>query len=359
MKKQWIKLCIFIMPMLLILVITNFCVDSANLFHDVSKGVSESILDGERVYITSGNLDERDVKANLIINMPESVDCVAVGPSLVMGINQEITGNDSFYNLGVSRAGYYDILAQFGLMKVYNKKVDRVIFCVDSVFFDPQIDQNDRRFEALQEYAQYMEYILNSEEATIPEKNGTGILDNWTQLFSLTYFQTSMSIVKANGVGCFVEDRYGICEEDYPGAYYMSDASWIYPIEYQQLTVDFVESDAEQRGENFAGVITPNAYMDEKRIEMFVKLVEYLKGKGIEVEFYLCPFSPSLWERVDWTQYPIIAELESFIRTYAEENKIKVTGAYNPYELGMTDEDFLDARHVRREALEKYFDFTE
>ena len=36
---------------------------------------------------------------------------------------------------------------------------------------------------------------------------------------------------------------------------------------------------------------------------------------------------------------------------------LKTIGTYNPYKIGMKDEDFYDARHVRRELLGIYFDF--
>ena len=36
---------------------------------------------------------------------------------------------------------------------------------------------------------------------------------------------------------------------------------------------------------------------------------------------------------------------------------LKITGTYNPYELGIKDENFYDSRHVRRELMGEFFDF--
>ena len=55
---------------------------------------------------------------------------------------------------------------------------------------------------------------------------------------------------------------------------------------------------------------------------------------------------------------PLLPEADCFIRQYASDHNIRVTGSYNPYELGMSDADFYDARHVRREKLGVYFDFV-
>ena len=34
---------------------------------------------------------------------------------------------------------------------------------------------------------------------------------------------------------------------------------------------------------------------------------------------------------------------------------LKITGTYNPYELGIKDENFYDSRHVRRELMGELF----
>lgn len=104
------------------LVITNIYQDPANIFHDESKEIAESIVAGYAAYSATGNGNEREVKHNLIMVMPKETDCIAVGPSLVMCVNKDIVGTDSFINLGVSGSDIYDILAQFGLMDIYGKR---------------------------------------------------------------------------------------------------------------------------------------------------------------------------------------------------------------------------------------------
>ena len=38
---------------------------------------------------------------------------------------------------------------------------------------------------------------------------------------------------------------------------------------------------------------------------------------------------------------------------------LKITGSYNPYLLNITDDKFYDSRHVKRQYLSEYFDFSE
>ena len=43
----------------------------------------------------------------------------------------------------------------------------------------------------------------------------------------------------------------------------------------------------------------------------------------------------------------------------ADDYSIKITGSYNPYNVGITDADFWDSRHVRHDRLDSFFDFKE
>ena len=47
-KKKWIKLIIFIFPVISVLFGVNYFIDPANIFHDVSKEVAMSIIEGNR-----------------------------------------------------------------------------------------------------------------------------------------------------------------------------------------------------------------------------------------------------------------------------------------------------------------------
>ena len=75
------------------------------------------------------------------------------------------------------------------------------------------------------------------------------------------------------------------------------------------------------------------------------------------MELYLCPVAPALWDRIDTPGYYVMNELESYAHEVAAKYGLKITGSYNPYNLGMTNADFYDSRHVRQELLSKYFDF--
>ena len=356
-KYKWLSF-LLVLPVLFALVFTNCYIDPANIFHDYSEEIAESILSGNPTHFGSSNVNEREVKHNLIVKMPERVECIAVGPSLVMGVRSETVGSDDFYNLGQSGANFYDILAQFGLMEVYGKKVERVVFCVDSYFFDDTLMESLGVNGSLKRYADYMIAILNEEkiEKSREEKRDE-IETKMRQMFSVTYFQAAVDSVQAANTYVVDRERWGSVDENFTGMYYMADASWVYGKSYRSRTEEDVVKDSEEY--SIETQFSKGGHISEYCKGIFEKLVKYLLDQEIEVDLYLCPVAPSLWDRIkaEEDDYPILGELEEYASHIAKKYDLKITGSYNPYNLDMGDEDFYDARHVRHEVLGTYFDF--
>ena len=59
------------------------------------------------------------------------------------------------------------------------------------------------------------------------------------------------------------------------------------------------------------------------------------------------------------TNYPMLYEISDYAKELSEKYDLKMTGGYDPYQVGITDAEFYDCRHVRKELLSKYFDFEE
>jgi hypothetical protein len=356
-KSKWLRF-LLVIPLLFVLVFTNVYIDPANIYHDYSKEIAESVLSGKPTHFGSSNVNEREVKHHIIKGMPDKVGCVAVGPSLVMGVRSENVGTDDFYNLGVSGADFYDILAQFGLMEAYNKKVDRVIFCVDSYFFNPIFFDQFQTHDSLKKYADYMISVLNGEQEEVPVENASKEIEKKIrQLFSVTYFQAAVAQIEAENAYFINRERWGIVNDEYRKEYYLSDASLVYSIDYQNLGEENVKNESKEY--NIDVQFSKGEHISKDCENIFEKLINYLLEHGVKVELYLCPLAPSLWDRIDKgkNQYPILDELEEYANYVAEKYDLKITGSYNPYNLGMKDADFYDARHVRHELLETYLDF--
>lgn len=214
--------------------------------------------------------------------MSDKVECVAVGPSLVIGVRSETVGTNDFYNLGVSAADFYDILAQFGLMEAYGKKVNREIFCVDSYFFSPVFVNQFHAQEGLKIYADYMISILNGEQVKISsEKDSKDIENKVRQLFSITYFQAAVAQIKEANAYIINGERWGTVYEGYEEGYYLSDASSVYSQDYQNLREENVKKESESY--NLDLQFSKGEHVSEYRKDIFERLVRYLLEQGIEI----------------------------------------------------------------------------
>ena len=362
--KKWFRLLLFL-PILLVIGFINIFVDPANVFHSDVLAVTEEILNGNAVYFVAGNTDERGSRECLIQKMPKDLDCITVGPSLSMGIRRGNVGTDNYYNLSASGLNYYDYMAVFGLLKYNNISFDKIIFCIDSYFFDENIIASDTRYNVWKEYAYYMEDILNgSERVRFPnvKSNIEQLYVKASQILSPTYFKASIRSLRDNWKTLLDNKRWGVVNDADTAQYahYESDGSWTYAQSFINNTVeDVIKQSKEYDIKRQFGY---GLHMSESRKDMFVKLIEYLISDGVQIEFYLCPPAPALYDRIcdpqESDKYTMFDEIESFALEFAKSHGIKVTGTFDPYKLGIPNEDYLDSRHIRHEKLDQYFDFN-
>ncbi|MCD7709349.1 MAG: hypothetical protein LUI02_05695 [Clostridiales bacterium] len=358
MKKWIVGMAAFWLPLLAILIGVNFYVDSGTLFHGEYEEMAQAIMDGKCVGIQTSDCNERLLKAYMVTEMPKDPDCVVIGPSLTRSISAEVAGEEELYNLSVGGANYYDVLSTLGLMETYGIHPKRVILACDVAFFHTEIDE---RWEMLSDYAYYMLDVLDGVETEAPSGKLASNFYYAGQLFSLSYFQSAVHYVRLNGISGLGSTRIQIVDvEDEPKLeimHFMPDGSYVCPQSTIEQTVEDVEKSAEDY--ELFSYVAEECDLPSDRVDVYEKILTYFEENGTEVELFLCPFSPSLWDRIDLDEYPLITELEDFAVSYADEHGLKLTGSLNPYNVGITDADYYDARHVRREAQGEYFDFTE
>lgn len=345
MKKRVLRIVCLVLPILALIIFTNVYVDPANLYHDVASEVASNVLAGKSVFVTSGNLDERHLKKAVIEGMPKEGTTIVLGPSFSMGIS---TGEEGFYNLAMSAADYYDYLAVLGIMEYNGKHADKVILTIDSYCFNRKFVESFTAHTALKEYSQYMLDILNGVDTKTPGEHDLSM--TWQrvlQSLSVTYFQGAVDMVKANG--SLKAERVGLAESDCKSAYYRSDASYAYDEVTENATFEYHNEYCGSYNLDFN--LTQGVHIDSEYADTFDRLIKYLQDNGTEVELFLSPVSPSLWDSYDATNHPLMAELADYATTLSDKYGVKIIGSYNPYDLGLTDADFCDIHHLRNTSL--------
>lgn len=348
-----------VIPLLSVLVGVNYYEDPANIFHDASPKIAEAILEGNQVYYGSANGDERAVKACIIECMPKHVDCIVIGSSVTMGINRELAGTDSFYNLAASNFNFNDVMATFALLEENGIEYDRVILSADSLFFDETLAEG-MLDPSMMPYAEYMIGRIEGRDVGI-HRESIDLAQQFNRLgnyFSVTYFQSCLDYIESNGSVILPTERWGIMNENTQDlAHYDSDGSWEYTTEYRNNPVDFVY--AEAGWYEIESVFARDSHISSYHQAHFRMLIDYLTERGIQVDLFLCPLSPALWDRLEseGDHYFILDEIEQYQNEIAAEYGLRVIGSFNPYAVGVNNEDYMDSRHIRHDILGDFFDF--
>jgi hypothetical protein len=95
----------------------------------------------------------------------------------------------------------------------------------------------------------------------------------------------------------------------------------------------------------------------ERRQLLEAFITDHLQSRG-SVEFFLPPPNPWLYEEAQRELQQAgrsnpTAETEQYLRTLAAQHGIRVRGSYDPHRAGVTEADFVDLVHLRREAIER------
>ncbi len=96
---------------------------------------------------------------------------------------------------------------------------------------------------------------------------------------------------------------------------------------------------------------------EQKGVDAFNTLLNYLKKEGVSVYLVKPPFNPTYYDQLQGTPYAEgLAKVDALINGIAADHKLPVFGSFNPHELGCTTAMYIDAEHSNEKCLQKIFD---
>ena len=285
MKKFIINLIIITIPVLTILLSTNYFGDAAKLFDEnYEKEIAKIIVNGE--FATNVvNYDERLLQKELIMS-ELNPDVVVIGSSRAMQITSELFPNESFFNNSVSGARVEDLISLYQLYKINKKQPKKIIIGVDPWLFND--NRKDIRWESLSEY--YFQFL--NKEHTVSKKS-----KKYSELFSLSYFQSSLKSMPRVLLGKNKPEP--TLKKENRLSTKLTDGSLVYGDDLRKATQNeidkqiniFASSEVMYGFENFDNVST--IYW-----KVFIQLIEDMQKNNIEVEFFLSPYAPIVYNRI-------------------------------------------------------------
>lgn len=339
MKKFIYKITVVTFPILILLLLVNYFGDAARLFdNDYEKQIANIVASSK--YVTNiENYDERLFQRELISNKNIQPNLLIIGSSRTMLINADLFPRAVFFNNSVSGASIEDIVSIYQLYKINNKLPRKIIIGIDPWTFNENNGQ--KRWQSISTYYYSFHNTINQENTAYFK---------YKELFSFSYFQSSLKMIPR-----FIEgntkpqptlEKYNLLGTK------LTDGSLVYGEQYRSASLKEIENKIKSyiTGEIYS-IENFNAISDRIWNE-FEKLITDMKKNNIEIEFFLAPYAPLVYNKIQ-KEYPLVLKTEEIIQDFAFSNNIKLYGSFNPAKLGMDETYFYDGMHCKEIGIEK------
>ena len=350
---KWIKIFFGLSIFVFLFVgIFNYKIDSLGLLRETTLDKVAEELSNGKIIAGLGNIDERIFRKKQIEYLKNDVEYVAIGSSRTMQLRKNMFLNDginNFQNYSVSGASIEDYIALIQVHKNKFGKLPRnIIFGLDTWIFNKYNGQA-RYLSLNDEYLQLMDILKSNVETNNKKRSKI------YYLLSLDYAKENRKYYKKNKNKKVENLTYYIVDTiEVDAALKMPDGSIYYPYKNRFPNFDEVEKIAKSYAQG--SVYSLEGYKEISNIEIFEKLITYLKNNGVNVYFYLTPYHPTTYDiLISQEKYKIINEVEIYVKEFAKQNNIKVVGSYNPHLLNLKNEHFFDGMHSLDIAYEIIF----
>jgi len=344
-----------VMPIIIIVIFVNYFGDAANIFkRDYEKNIANYILKGKNVTNIT-NYNERLLQKNLINNSSICPEIVVVGASASMLINSSYFKGKTFFNNSVSGGSIEDIIA---IIEMYSQKKcfpKKIIIGLQPYVLNK--NNNQTRWQTLDlEYQSFINKMSKNppkkQESSINKIN-TIIKKNiyYKELLSPSYFQSSIWSLIDGNTNPIITDK--TTNKTFTK---LADGSIIYDTKYRTASDKIIE---EKVSIFLAGNIYGIEHFDalDKDLESkFIYLIEYLSLKNVQVEFYLAPYHPRVYQLISKNEkYKNVLESESFFVNLGFRKNITVRGSFNPNKLHLDKTYFYDGMHLKEKGIATIF----
>lgn len=345
--KNFIKKFILLsLPVFSIIILVNYYGDAASLFKGGYEKEMAKVIESGQYISNISDFDDRLFQRELINSDKIKPGVVVFGSSRAMLISSLLYGDSSLFNNSVYFACIQDIVAMYQIYKANHKLPKKILIGIDPWLLSE--NKAHTRWKSIGSY--YEAFTGNSSN---PEAGNAGAdISKYEQLFSISYFQSSLKILPAKFKGSSkpvpTKEKYNIEKTR------LTDGSMVYGQVYRNISANEVENIIKTTLSK--DVYTGNKLyvVSDEVWNLFKKMIADMKQNNTEVEFFLAPFpKPIYYKRAD--NYN---EIEEIVRNYAKAEKIKVWGTYNSNILGMDNSYFFDDRHCNEKAMKEIFKKT-
>jgi hypothetical protein len=343
---------LFLLPVLLIVTSVNYWGDAANLFSDsYETGLASEIVKGNNV-TNILNCDERDLQRLIIKKLDYCPDIVVVGSSRIMEIRESMFKDSSLINNGVSGATIEDLMAMVELYVEKKCLPKKIIIGLDPWTLNKNNEQV--RWRPLEkEYRLFLRRVkvdqMKMFHVSYKEqiKNDIKSWIKYYELVSPSYFKSSLNTV------LFQDKSLHLTKKHVNDTFTrLSDGSISYDIKYRSASTAEVDKKVSEyiRGKLYS---LRNFSELDKGIQFQIEcLIKYLQQKNVEIEFFLAPYHPNVYQVVQKEPYLKVIDSEKYFMRLASQYHIKVYGSFDPKPYRLTKASFYDGMHCNFRTID-------
>jgi hypothetical protein len=343
---KFFKFLLWFIPIPVIVISVNYIIDPANLFNkEYEKGIANYLVDGYNVTDVV-NYNERLLQKDFIKKMKDCPEVLALGSSRVMLINSKILNEKKFINNGVSGASIEDDLAIYYLYEKRGCKIKKVILGVDPWL----LNDNNEQIRWKENQHEFFDFSNLKLKLNLNHPIEQYDYTKYNELISSSYFQNSVY---------FFLKRFGKSYSPTKliknkGFTRLIDGSINYDEAYRNVSLSEIDKKASICA-NSQPIYSLGNFINisENKKYIFSTFIEYLQKQNIEVEFFLSPYHPLVYDYFKKDKYyHIVFKCEKYYREFAKIHNIKVFGAYDPGKLNFDNSYFFDGLHCNEKAIQ-------
>lgn len=342
MKNLLLKLTLIVVPVALLVIMVNYCVDPANMFRsrEYVTGIVDILVKGNNVDNVK-NYDERLLQEQMITRLKNTPDIIVLGSSRVMEIGNDIFPGKIVLNAGVSHANINDLIAIVGLMDSVGRLPSEIVINTDHFLVS---EEATPEWQSIFPYYNYFvsRYIPGHKEKTAtPFSNEMRRLSS---LFSFSYFKESL-LSLFNGDSKMYLDAG---KSRPTGSGRLSDGTVCYPSQYMYPDTMRMATVARNTARR-QGVSPP----DPEKLRLLSLLIDFLKNKNVKLRFLMLPYHQDFYSLANKHHGGVLLQYDNLFRKLAAEKNIPVAGSFDPAAGGLGATHFYDMYHCNKEAIQK------
>jgi hypothetical protein len=346
MKKLFQRiLTILIIPLMLIGGVNYHFDPDYTLRKDYIAPLAKALLEGKMI---SGpvNVNSRLLKKEWISQLPGTPEVLVLGSSHTLALSQQVFSGKSFINASVSNCTFQDMYAFLELFERKDRRLPKtIIICTDqwlfgNSFVEKQWLENKPEFMAM---AKQIDLPLNK----IASK--WDLDKEWIkELFSVRYLARSLRSLGKT-------EKFEICSAiDKEKMMFLPDGSRYIP----ERVVNTPENNISEIARNYFYSSKDEYFteLDQLQCRLFSGMINHLKNRNCTIILFIPPYHPETFQLLEKSEKTSgIFKAESYLQTFARENKLKLIGGSNPNSLNLGSTDFYDAVHLKPESLNTFF----